>query len=168
MSTFAASCRQHEIETADPALFVDHMKVAHGIKSWEDNQFGRLVVAPKWVRDAGKPWKLHNTRKPFEPKPFDVGDQVVFVLGSNPPAVLRGQVWSGSVSPRSRWIVADGIAYDVHESQQVALWLDAERRGHWLACRRHYGWQKGEWKERARRIRLGIREVEHQLERLSS
>jgi hypothetical protein len=77
--------------------------------------------APAWVRNAGKPWKpprLSATGTPFEPKPFEIGDTVTWhdrETGED----RTGQVWSHHTYPKTRWVVADGIAYKVHERDLI-------------------------------------------------
>lgn len=106
---------QCNIRTDDPVLFTEHMATVHGFRSYVDHMpviYGRPHTQPPWVRTAGKRWKLRYTRKLFEPKPFDVGDVVTFDSWNG---TITGQVWSNHPAPKTRWVVADQIAYEVHE-----------------------------------------------------
>lgn len=191
MSKFAGSCHQTigragwsvadldasavrktcDLKTDDWTLFSGHMADVHGIKSWEQNQTGLHKPPPAWVRNAGKPWKFRNSKTPFEPKPFDVGDVVMFVhklmYVGGPPVVVRGQVWANSPYPKTRWVVADQVVYEVHEGQLLDDWLRSQKKYHHTLCRGG-AWSKRDtnWRINARELRLAIREVERRRDAL--
>lgn len=75
---------------------------------------------PAWVRNAGKPWRaprLTEDGKPFEPKAFEPGASCTF--RDRDGNTVTGQVWSGHIYPKTRWVVADGTAYEVHERDLI-------------------------------------------------
>jgi hypothetical protein len=164
-----------DLKTDDWTLFSGHMADVHGIKSWEQNQprdqYMHAGLQPSWVKNAGKPWKFRNSKTLFEPKPFDIGDVVTFVhKGSGNygvPRVIRGQVWAHSPYAATRWVVADQVAYEVHEGQLLDSWLASQKAYHHTICRGGAWTRRGtNWRINARELRLAIREVERRRDEL--
>lgn len=115
-----------QLVTDDPALFYAHAlsEPRHG--TYDQTNASNRFRTPQWVRDARKPWKAARSNKPWDPKPFDVGDTIRWVTSGS--TVLTGQVWSGHYAPKTRWVVAESIAFEVHERDLVDNWLDSAHR----------------------------------------
>lgn len=130
----------HELfKTTEPAAWVEHMRTVHhrspgsgwvfdaDTKSWKR----RRAVAALPVRR----WRAPKRTDSWQPKPFEVGAVVDWVhylsyVGGPGPIVIRGQVWSGHPAAHTRWVVSDGIAYDVREGQLVENWIADRKRAH--------------------------------------
>jgi hypothetical protein len=105
-----------ELVTNDPALFADHLnKHTPKPRAWYAHG---MYDTPAWVLTAGKPWKAPRSNKPWEPKPFDVGDVVTWRDGDT---IRTGQVWSRHWAQKTRWVVADSNAYEVNERDVIEM-----------------------------------------------
>lgn len=112
--TFTGTCKRHEhpFTTTDAALFVAHVK--------DDGD--------KPIRPSVNPAPFHRMwrtprPKPFDPEPFDRGDDVEWDDGGT---IRTGQVWALAYRDL-RW-VADGKTYhlvDIHAMRSTRAALAA-------------------------------------------